>query len=543
MSESRQATERQVEVFIVGGGPIGLAMALTMDRFGIGYALVERASSTTDHPKARGCWQRTMEIFRQWGVEAAVRARALPDHTDVFAFVQSMAGLEYGRTRPEINMGQTPSWKSVVSQDVVEESLLDVVRRTRQGHVRFDTEFESYEEDEDEVRVTIRPLEGGPREIWRARYLIAADGAGSSIRKMAGLEMTGPATLAVMANDYWEADLSHLPSVRQVGGWRIAPTCQDIPVSTVLNTNGKDRWLTLSQVGRETDERSPPWSEARVIEIARAHAGIPDLPVRLINRSVWRLSRQVANRFSRGRVHLVGDAAHRFPPFGGFGMNSGIQDVHNLAWKLAMVLRCQANPTLLDSYDVERRPIAESNANFALSNTHRFAKVEEAFASGNRDEIDFWIKDSENHLHSIGQGLGYSYDEGAVIADGTAKPAMRTRYYDPSDRPGARFPHVWLDMARTRSTLDWFDQDFVLVAGPFADAWKEAARAVSRRMNLPIAVRQLETVHEADGFGMGVRGAVLVRPDGHVAWRMPWTPVDAQKTLGQALSTLVGWTD
>ncbi|HXM14104.1 MAG TPA: FAD-dependent monooxygenase, partial [Candidatus Eremiobacteraceae bacterium] len=259
----------------------------------------------------------------------------------------------------------------------------------------------------------------------------------------------------------------------------------------------------------------------------------------LINRSVWRMSRQVATEFKRGRVFLVGDSAHRFPPTGGFGLNTGVQDAHNLAWKIAFVLSGWASERLLDSYSTERKPVAESNADFSLGNSFRFPLVAEAIRSGNPDQIAFRINDVDNHLHSIGQGLGFTYESGAVIADDTAPPARDTRHYRPSDRPGSRFPHIWLDLTRRSSTLDWFDKQFALVTGPMGGDWLEAGKRVSAKTRLPLQMQTLPTANPDDGFMLGLRGAVLVRPDGHVAWRMPWPPADPDRELAQALSALL----
>lgn len=536
----QHASSRRTSVFIVGGGPVGLSMAILMNRFGIDFVMVERASSTTDHPKARGCWSRTMEIFRQWGIEDRMRARGLPDNSDMFAFVESMAGHEYGRTTPEVNIGLSPAWKCILSQDAVEEELLKLAKESKSGKILYSTEFLDYVETDTGLRVTARDLQTGESAVWQASYLIAADGAGSSVRRVSGIDMRGPSTLAVMANEYWKADLSSIRGAANTAAFRVVPKNPELPMASVLNTNGKDRWLSLIQIGIDKDERPGPRTDEEVIRLARIHTGIPNLDVEVINRSIWRLSRQVASRFRQSRVFLVGDAAHRFPPSGGYGMNSGIQDAHNLAWKLDFVLKGRASPRLLESYDLERRPVAESNADFSYSNTLRFLQTDQAFRSGNIDRINFWIKDTENHVHSVGQSLGFSYDEGALIPDGTAKPGMRTRYYEPSDRPGGRFPHLWLDLARKKSTLDWFDKNFVLVAGLKGEAWLEAAKAVSARKDLQIETRQLEEECEKDGLLIGLRGAVLVRPDGHVAWRMPWTPADPAAELASVIDKLLG---
>ena len=183
--------------------------------------------------------------------------------------------------------------------------------------------------------------------------------------------------------------------------------------------------------------------------------------------------------------------------------------------------------------------MADSNADFSLHNNARFMQTDEAMRSGDPDRINFWIRDSDNHIHSIGQSLGFVYEDGAVIADGTGRHVLRPRWYEPSDRPGARFPHIWLDLARRHTTLDWFDQEFVLVAGPKADAWMEAAKKVSGTHGRTVQAYQLEDTHEEDGLLLGLRGAVLVRPDGHVAFRMPWTPADPAAELAGVLSRLL----
>jgi 2-polyprenyl-6-methoxyphenol hydroxylase-like FAD-dependent oxidoreductase len=531
--------QHTIPIVIVGGGPVGLSMAILLQRFGIDFVLLERSATTTDHPKARGTWVRTMEIFRQWGIDGLMKRHSLPDGADFFVFCESMTGHEWGRTNPELNLGHSPVWKVIQSQDTVERELLAHAGRSPVGRLLFGHEFVRFEEGREGIAVTGRQVDTGETITWSAQYLIAADGATSAVRRQADIEMRGPATLAVMANEFWQADLTHVRGAADTAGWRVYAKDSPYPITTVLNTNGKDRWLSLLPVGREVDERTGERTDDEVVRLARTVSGLPDLDVRVINRSVWRLSRQVAASFRRGRVLLVGDAAHRFPPNGGYGMNSGIQDAHNLAWKLAFVLTGRASPRLLDSYDTERRPIAESNADFSYQNALRFTHCDEALRSGNPDRIDFWIRDSDNHVHSIGQALGFCYEEGAVILDGTGRHVLRSRCYEPSDRPGARFPHRWLDLARRSSTLDWFDREFVLVAGPQADGWMDAARAVSGHKGRAVQARQLGHAHEKDGLLMGLRGAVLVRPDGHVAFRMPWTPPDPAAELAGVLDRLL----
>ncbi len=526
----------KVPVLIVGGGPVGLAMASALGRFGVRSLVMERSPTTTDHPKSRGCNTRTMEIFRQWGVEAAVRAHGMTGRTDVWVMMERMAGPEYGRTRSEPRSEETPARKCLVAQDGVEAALLHAVRDRGIATARFATELVDFEDRGTHVRARIRDLRADTIETWEADWLVAADGAGSGTRHAAGIEMIGPPSLAVLINDYLRVDLSRFAVSKQAALIRIIPPDRATPSVTVLNTNGIDRWLVVMGVG---DERQRPVPDSEVGTFLRPYIGVDDLDVRRISTSTWRMSKQVAATFRKGRVLLAGDSAHRFPPTGGFGLNSGVQDAHNLAWKLAYVLNGQASARLIDSYDQERRPVAQSNADWSFGNMRRLPHVEEACRSGNRERIDFWFNDLDNHMHSTGQALGFTYEQGAVIGDGSTPAAHDPRHYTPTDRPGSRFPHFWLDDAQTTSSLDWFDRDFVLVAGQDAGDWLEAGRAVSDQFGLPIALKQLPAQGVDPGCRLGRRGAALVRPDGHVAWRMPWMPTDPRATLAGAFATLL----
>src|SRR5215468_4676694 len=228
MGTSREAL-RRTSIMIVGGGPVGLAMGLLLDRFGIDATIVEKSRTTTDHPKSRGCWVRTMEIFRQWGIEQAIRDRGLQDHSDIFVQVESIAGREISRSRPEPNLGQTPAWKCLVAQDAVEEEIYKVIKHSNLVQVHFSTESTGFEEVGDGVICEIRSVETGRSEHWQAKYLLACDGAGSRTRRSAGIEMEGPATLAVIQNEYWRGDLSRIPLAREAAGYQVYTNEPGIP--------------------------------------------------------------------------------------------------------------------------------------------------------------------------------------------------------------------------------------------------------------------------------------------------------------------------
>jgi hypothetical protein len=340
---------------------------------------------------------------------------------------------------------------------------------------------------------------------------------------------------------HFEANLRSLVRDRPaILYWTMDPDCVGAFVAHDIDRT----WVFMHPYDPDT-EPAQTFTEAVCAGIVRRAIGRSDVQLAVRDVASWTMTAQVAERYRDGRVFLVGDSAHRFPPSGGMGMNTGIQDAHNLAWKLAYVLKGRAAEALLDTYDVERRPVAQSNADWSYQNSLRMTMVEQATRSGHQDRIDFWIDDMDNHLHSVGQSLGFIYDAGAVIPDGSTRPAYNPRIYTPIDRPGSRFPHRWMDAARTETTLDWFDQEFVLVTGPEGDAWLEAGADVARRLGIPLRLKRWPASHEAAlavGCGMGRRGAALVRPDGHVAWRMAWCPPDPGAELASAMSTLLAGT-
>jgi 2-polyprenyl-6-methoxyphenol hydroxylase-like FAD-dependent oxidoreductase len=542
-------TPRRVKVLIVGGGPVALLLALLLNRFRVECVLVERNPTTHEHPRARLINARSMEILRVLGLDETIRSLS-PGYSEAWASVESIAGGEIARTRPEPDAGQGPSWKCFVGQDDLERALVAVLSQAQHVQMLFATEFVSYEESPDEVSVTTRDCGSGAETTWQADYLVGADGAGSTVRAQCGITLEGSAAIASVVSEYWSADLSSLPVSRDAGGFFVLSKDPVLPpISSVLRDGRDGLWMSMFTTVLAPGSKSRPWDDEHVLEMIRAQLGDPTLGVELRENETWQLSSQVAARYRVGRVFLAGDAAHLMPPTGGFGMNTGLQDAHNLAWKLNAVLRGWAGPALLDTYESERRPIAQSNAEWSSGNAPRFITpatrassmpaLAEAVHSGNSDRVMFWLREMENHTHSAGRALGFWYEHGAVIPDGTVPPLPDSRFYTPSDRPGGRFPHLWLDAADRRSTLDWFDEDFVLVAGPLAPEWLEAGGKASRSAGVPLQLRTLPSTDRSDGLRLGLRGAVLVRPDGHVAWRMPWLSSDPVRELSDVFEALL----
>ena len=533
----RKLNERvcEVPVLIVGAGPVGLSMGLLLGRFGIPALIVERNSTTTDHPKARGCFARTMELFRVWGVDLAIRGRGLPDGADHWAVGHTLADLR--GTRPEADPGQTPVWKSIVAQDAVEEELLKAVQGYASTELRFDTECTGVEQDAGGVTARCVHRQSGVELQVRCEYLIACDGAGGRMRRIAGVPMTGIPSIAYMANDYLRVDLSDFAVARAAAAMLLAPMDAGDSWLTLLNTDGRDRWLVFRKIGTDRDDRLRLPTDEEVIAEAKRRLGV-DRHIEVINRSTWRSAREVAARYREGRVFLAGDAAHRFLPAGGQGMNTGIADAHNLAWKIAFSLTGAMDSSVLDTYDIERRPVGNITADFQLRTGKRLSAIQERIDLADDDSFEFWTHELGKHVKSVGMTLGQSYPEGVLLADETTPPNFDPERYTPVDRPGHRFPHLWIDAAKTESTIDWFDGAFVLVTGPLADEWRAAGAMVAVEMVAPLVIKTIAAPDREHGIMIGKHGAVLVRPDGYVAWRCAWRSDRALVELRKVLIAL-----
>ena len=527
--------ETNTDVIIVGGGPVGLSLAAFLTRFNVQCVVLEKDAGTTEHPRSRGLTVRTMEQFRQLGIGDAIRAGGLPAETDVFWVCESVTGKVYGVTNPAPVTVHSPTTKCMVGQDVVQSVLADHLAE-RGVNVRWSTQALSFETSDDSVTLTTQQADGTHSTVI-GQFLVAADGASSDVRHQLDIPMSGPDELGRFANHLMEADLSHHPVTRQAGMFIVASPDRERPNRErghfVLNGNGKDRWLVVQPITSDTEIMAPAEVETWTAELL----GISASDVRFINSATWRMSAQVAARFSEGRVMLCGDAAHRFPPTGGFGLNSGVQDAHNLAWKLAFAVRNWAGESLLPSYETERRPVAVSNTSWSLSNSQRITTKLVPTLQSDREAWEAFMIDFDNHLHSEGQALGPCY--ASQVIDAGNEPAIHNaRYYHPSDAPGGRFPHMWLDSERQDSTLDWFDDQLVLVCRESYSSWQVLAQQAAEDIGIPVAVKQLPFGTSYSSIDQ--QGAVLVRPDGYVAWRTSNQPEALQDELTKAVSMSVG---
>ena len=489
-----------VPVLIVGAGPTGLVASCLLSRLGVRSLTVERHPGTTIYPRALGINTRSMEILRSLGLEAAVRRAAF--HA-VTVMARSTTLMD---PHPEISpsfatppSAASPSEWTTCPQLELEPILLHDAASHPEAELRFNTEMISLRQTAGGVHACIQERTSGRRTEVRCRYLVAADGARSSTRQLLGIGLEGPGELGHNVNIHFTAPLAERLPHPPIFVHRV----ENEQVRGLFFPTGERRWMLVLGYNAERGESAADFTEERCIELVRAGSGIADLPVEIIGISPWTAQGDVATRWRDGSAFLAGDAAHRMTPAGALGMNTGIQDAHNLAWKLAAVLRGWAGEDLLDTYESERRPVACANMERTVTLlTHNMVDT------GHRTARDF--------------DLGFEYASGALIADGTLQTHSDGDYV-PSARPGRRLPHAWVGARGRRvSTLDVTGPHFTVLVEHRERRWRDATRRVAKEMRVPVrcaAVRAADATFLRDVMGIAHSGAVLVRPDGHVAWR------------------------
>jgi putative polyketide hydroxylase len=531
-----------IPVLISGGGPVGLAASLMLSQHGVRSLLVERHPGTALTPKARGINARTMEVFRQIGIDAAVRAAGLAEGgTGLIVWTETLAGREIERRVPgraiAKNMAVTPVKNCLCAQDDLEPVMRRYAEAAGLGELRFNTEMTSFSQEPDGVRGLLTDRITSEQAPFTARYLIAAEGAQSRVRRALGTKMIGEEKVYDSVNILFQADLTQWVKDRPAALYFVE--LADLR-ATFLTINGTDRWGFLihsaSKFGWKPEDFTPEFCA----NLIRKGIGISDIPVKVLGVSPWEASAVVADRYRVGNVFLAGDAAHEMPPTGGFGLNTGVQDVYNLAWKIAAVLRGKADEALLDTYHDERQPLGEITTRNALANAMSMGRTERV--SGVLPRREF--------LAEQGLIFGVTYESMAVVPDGTPPAAVDDPVTDyvQSARPGCRAPHVWLNRRNEQiSTVDLIGPHFLLLAGAAGEAWRRAAEAAAPAWPplLAYTVGPDTEISDPDGawhaaYGIDTDGAVLVRPDGYMAWRSRSGASHPEAALRAAFERLLG---
>jgi 2-polyprenyl-6-methoxyphenol hydroxylase-like FAD-dependent oxidoreductase len=526
-------------VLIIGGGPVGLATALDLGLRGVRTILVERDASTGAEllAKAGTLNERTMEICRWWGVRDAVAHCGFPDDVNLDTiYCTGLDGLLIGiDPRPSTNERTPPAGAREMlrkcPQFQFDPILAQAVMATGKCQILYGHGFEQLEQDATGVTAHVRDVAGDAAKILRGQYLVACDGAGSSIRRQLGLAFEGPllsysvsAMLRARLDNTRYGLRNRYMFIDRRGTW-----------ANLTSVDGVDLWR-FTLVGSE--QKLDPKLHDISTDIRDAFG--PDIPFELLRVVPWRRSQCTIERYRVGRVLFAGDAAHTTSPTGGHGLNTGIGDALSLGWMLHAVIAGYAGHRLLEAYEAERRPVAIRNSSISTQNFGNwvgatdFSRVLEETSEGEaarREVGETLSRVLQQEWTSHGVGLGYRYENSPIIvSDGTPEPPDEVSTYTQTARPGHRAPHAWLDDGR--SIVDLFGRGFVLLRFPGApDASSIAASARSRRMPL-----QIVDVEQPESARLYERKLVLVRPDGHVAWRDDLFPQD----LGALLASVTG---
>jgi 2-polyprenyl-6-methoxyphenol hydroxylase-like FAD-dependent oxidoreductase len=465
-----------VEIAIVGAGPAGLAMALCLARRGVRSIIVERRDGLIDHPRAHYVNTRTMELFHVWGVADAVIGESYP--VDHLPFDQLEA---FGGLSAEDRRRIAPASVTSCAQDRIEAILMKALASTGLCDVRWGRTFAGFVDDGTSVRLTVDGPNGS--EDITSRWLVAADGAGSPTRKALGIEMIGSNDLGSLINVYFEGRIVPDGQVPSLALQSVTPEV----AGAFISMDGDHRYC-FHHPYEPDEEHSSSFDVDRCARLVRAAAGLPaDHPVDVKSIRPWTMTAHVAERLRVGSVFLVGDAAHAFPPTGGFGMNSGIQDAHNLAWKFAAVLDGTADERLLDSYEPERQPVAFLNTAQSLRNVHTgpggtsralaitadlvgkidslaTQSVRSAAATASPEEKP--MIEILEHVAAIGQDLGFAYDRSrkAVVHDDGRPSSWTTALRDRTSplrstcrtaRRAREHPMSWCARPKPEPTPSW----------------------------------------------------------------------------------------
>jgi 2-polyprenyl-6-methoxyphenol hydroxylase-like FAD-dependent oxidoreductase len=527
---------QQVPVVVVGGSLVGLTAATFLARYGVDVLAVERHPGTAIHPRAGHLHLRTLELMRSVGLEGALQQLSAERYfpNGCVNEVRSLRTGEVATYIPDLNGGVeefSPSRRLFVAQDAIEPLLRG--RAIEYGAtLLYGSEATVISSGAEGVMIRIRDRATGEERTIRSQYVVAADGNRSPIRELLGIEMIGHGELSRSATIYFSADFRHLLGEQELGVTYVLN--DDLRGFFRFEKNGRAGFLVVNTLGDPRDAANlDVWESLtpqRARELVVAALGDPDIDVTVDDIALWRATANVAASYGNERVFLVGDAAHVVPPNGGFGGNTGIHDAHNLAWKLAMVLEGLASPSLLDSYDAERRPVGQFTIDQAFTRYRR------------RTTPELIDADLPDLVDDFSAEIGYRYFSAAVHAERPAPPPADLAVHprDARGEPGSRAAHFW--QGPGRSSLDLFGNGFVLLCGSDANGWCDAAQRVSAATGVTVECH-VATIPAGDFerlYGVTPEGASLIRPDGFVCWRDPAASAEPVADLGAALAAVLG---
>ena len=526
-----------IPVLIVGGGPVGLALACDLGWRGVSCLLVEQGDGVVGIPKMNEVNIRSMEFCRRWGITADVDACPFPaDYPLDSAFVTTLFGYEMGRVERPARADQRPEYYGPVRMQVCSQNWFDPIlqrfaRSFPHVELRYHTRFDAFRESGDSVTASVTDAPSGRRYQVTARYLVGCDGATSAVRRQLGAELVGSGTIGTSINLFFRAP-------------RLLDECGKRRATFFICIDEGGAWANLRVINpREgiwrlmIDSVDPDITEDAIDRAGYLRRALGrGYAVDWLDTSIWRRRSALAESYGSARVLLAGDCVHQLSPTGAMGMNTGLADAVDAAWKLEAVLTGWGGPNLIASYGAERRPVGERAVRMATGfykNNENFRPPGDLAEPGTAGDLrrrevgDRLVAHLGREFRTAGLQLGYRYEGSPIIVpDGTPEGPDNPEVYEPAARPGSRAPHAWLDDGR--STLDLFGRTFVLLRLGIDAPPTSRLEAAARACNLPLDVLTLAEPEAAKRYE---RRLVLIRPDGHVAWRDDAEPSDAAAVL------------
>ena len=553
------AVSGEIPVLIAGAGPVGLTLAADLAWRGVASVIVDPQVQVHPHPRAISIGVRSMEHFRRLGLDQHVIDAGVPRNRpldvvyvtrmlgrEIFRFrFPSIAALDHDKeslTRSIPEMAASPYFKTWVAQSPLERILRAHLAKLANVQIRLGWRLAGFDEHDGGVVARLLDEANGATHSVTTRYLVGCDGANSTVRAGLGIRLEGRGTLGQARGIHFRSPAldERLKADPAVMYWVLAPGAG----GTIYTINGGGEWVFNRYPGAdETADEGDLNNEGELnkavdpVKLVQSAIG-EALDIEILSVQDWLPRQLVAERFCSRRVFLAGDACHLFVPTGGFGMNTGIADAADLAWKIAAVEAGWGGENLLASYDSERRPVGQFNTLEAADNYARSGDLFKVPASIEADDAEGQVAriavaaklpPKIKHFAPIGVHLGYRYEDSPLIVpDGTPLPPQETASYTPTTRPGHRAPHAWL--ADGRSTLDLFGAGFVLLRLGRAAPGGEILQSAAREAGVPLSIFAID---DAAIAALYERRLVLVRPDGQVAWRSDAEPEDAAALIAR----------
>ncbi len=538
----------ETPVLIVGGGPAGLALAVDLGWRGVPCVLIEQEGpeARRNHPRMDNVGIRSMEFARRWGIVKQVEQAGFPRDLPLsIAYTTGILGPELARDiGPTLEEAPLPPFSpqkhELCPQNFFDPVMQEAAQSYRGNRIYYNRKLTAFHDEGHQVLATVEPADGGTPLFVRAQYLVACDGAGSSVAAALGQSPIMDRLLSCSTNIFIRS-----PELTARTGnsraYRYILVGVDGVWGSFVNIDGRDVWR-LQLLGSDT---WPDWSDGDIHAFVRRGIG-GEVAYELLSWVPWARRERVADRFRVGRCFLVGDSAHQMSPTGGYGMNTGIAEAVDLSWKIAAVLDGWGGPALLDSYEAERRPVAARNVKQGSENlaAMRSAPSEprllEPGEAGNgvRSRIGQWVRGAmQREWRSYGIHLGAIYRGSPVtIAEEADCPEQDVAQFSQRACVGGRAPHVWL--AEGQSTLDLFGRGFVLLdfSGRSAEQMAPLIQA-AEMAGMPLAYQAI--THDA-AARLYETSYVLVRPDGHIVWRSDAPPENPGELIDRVRGAAAG---